>query len=253
MIKQTISFAYLILSLDKERLFSFIFSVTLEFEEPHVAPVGRKLVRTTNWNSMSNVKGKELGHCAEGSGINEKWRQRDTREEGLSYWMIRRFEEENEFFNNFWASYISSVQFSRSVMSNSLRPHEPQHNRPPCASPTAGVHSNPCPLSRWCYPTIYPLLSPSPHALNLSQYQGFFQWVSSSHQVTKGLELQLQDQSFQWILRVDFLWCWLVWSSCSQRDSQESSNTRLRRHQFFGAQPFLLSSSQIHTGLLEEP
>ena len=83
-------------------------------------------------------------------------------------------------------------------MSNSLRPHEPQHNRPPCASPTAGVHSNPCPLSRWCYPTIYPLLSPSPHALNLSQYQGFFQWVSSSHQVAKVLEFQLQHKTAKW-------------------------------------------------------
>ena len=49
---------------------------------------------------------------------------------------------------------FSSVQFSRSVMSDSLWPHEPQHNRPPCPSPTPGVHPNPCPLSRWCHPTI---------------------------------------------------------------------------------------------------
>ena len=49
---------------------------------------------------------------------------------------------------------ISSVQFSRSVMSNSLRPREPQHARPPCPSPTPGVHPNPCPLSRWCHPAI---------------------------------------------------------------------------------------------------
>ena len=47
-----------------------------------------------------------------------------------------------------------SVQFSRSVMSDSLRPHEPQHARPPCPSPTPGVHPNPCPLSRRCHPTI---------------------------------------------------------------------------------------------------
>ena len=46
------------------------------------------------------------------------------------------------------------VQFSHSVMSDSLRPHEPQHTRPPCPSPTPGVHPNPCPLSRWCHPTI---------------------------------------------------------------------------------------------------
>ena len=49
---------------------------------------------------------------------------------------------------------FSSVQFSRSVMSDSLRPHESQHARPPCPSPTPGVHSNSCPLSRWCYPAI---------------------------------------------------------------------------------------------------
>ena len=49
---------------------------------------------------------------------------------------------------------FSSVLFSRSVVSDSLRPHEPQHTRPPCPSPTPGVHSNSCPLSRWCHPTI---------------------------------------------------------------------------------------------------
>ena len=61
----------------------------------------------------------------------------------------------------------------------------------------------------------HPLLSPSPSAPNPSQHQGLFQWVSSSHQVAKVLELQLQHQSFQWISRVDFLWDWLVQSPCS--------------------------------------
>ena len=49
---------------------------------------------------------------------------------------------------------VPSVQFSRSVTSDSLWPHELQHSRPPCPSPTPGVHPNPCPLSRWCHPTI---------------------------------------------------------------------------------------------------
>ena len=70
----------------------------------------------------------------------------------------------------------------------------------------------------------YPLLSPSPPALNLFQHQGLFQWADSSHQVGKVLELELQHQSFQWIFRVDFLWEGLVWSCCP-RDSQESSPT----------------------------
>ena len=50
--------------------------------------------------------------------------------------------------------YLSSVQFSRSVVSNSLRPHESQHTRPPCPSPTPGVHSDSRPSSQWCHPAI---------------------------------------------------------------------------------------------------
>ena len=69
----------------------------------------------------------------------------------------------------------------------------------------------------------HPLLSPSPPALNLSQHQGLFKWVSSLHQVSKGLEFQLQHQSFQWTFRTDFLYDGLVGSPCSPRDSQESS------------------------------
>ena len=71
----------------------------------------------------------------------------------------------------------------------------------------------------------HPLSSPSPPALNLFQLQGLFQWVSSSHQVAKVLEFQLQHQSFQWIFRTDFLQDGLFGSPCSPRDSQESSPT----------------------------
>ena len=67
-----------------------------------------------------------------------------------------------------------------------------------------------------------PLLSPSPPTFNLPQHQGLFKWASSSHQVAKVLEFQLQHQSFQWIFRTDFLYDWQVWS-CNPRDSQESS------------------------------
>ena len=69
----------------------------------------------------------------------------------------------------------------------------------------------------------HPLSSPSPPALNLSQHQGLFKWVSSSHQVAKVSEFQLQHQSFQWTPRTDFLYDGLVGSPCSPRDSQESS------------------------------
>ena len=80
----------------------------------------------------------------------------------------------------------------------------------------------------WIGDAIQPsptLSSPSPPTFNLSQRQGLFQWVDSSHQVAKVLEFQLQHQSFQWIFRADFLQDWLVWSPCSPRDSQESSPT----------------------------
>ena len=68
----------------------------------------------------------------------------------------------------------------------------------------------------------YPLLPPSP-VLSLSQHQGLFQWVGSSHQVAKFLELHLQHQSFQWIFKVYILSNWPIWSPCSSRDSQKSS------------------------------
>ena len=97
------------------------------------------------------------------------------------------------------------------------------------------------------------LSSPSPPALNLAQHQGLFKWVSSSHQVAKILELQLQHQSFQWIFRMDFLYDWLVWSPYSPRDSQESSPTPEVKSIIFGVQLSLWLSPQIHTWLLEKP
>ena len=92
-----------------------------------------------------------------------------------------------------------------SVVCDSLRPHGLQHARLPCPSPTPGVYSSSCPLSHDAIQPSHPLLSPSPPTFNLSQHQGLFQWVSSSRQVAKVLEFQLQHQSFQWIFRIDFL------------------------------------------------
>ena len=97
------------------------------------------------------------------------------------------------------------LQCSRSVGSDSLRPHEPQHTRPPCPSPTPRVYPNSCPSSRWCHPTISSCVFPSPPALNLSQHQDLFKSVSSSHEVAKVLDFQVQQQSFQWTPRTDLL------------------------------------------------
>ena len=114
-----------------------------------------------------------------------------------------------------------SVQFSRSAVSDSLWPHGLQHVRLPCPSPTLGVYSNSCPLSQWCYPTISFSVIPFSSCLQSLPVSGFFQWVSSLHQVAKALEFQLQHQSFQWTLRTD-LEDGLVGSPCSPRDSLKS-------------------------------
>ena len=118
---------------------------------------------------------------------------------------------------------MNKHQFSHSVMSDSLQSHGLQHTRPPCLSSTPEVYSNSCPFSQGCHPTISSSVMPSPPAFNVAQHQGLFKWVSSSHQVAKGLEFQLKYHSFQWIFMTDFLQDWLVWSPCSPRDSQESS------------------------------
>ena len=88
-----------------------------------------------------------------------------------------------------------SVQFRRSVVSDSLRPHKSQHVRPPCPSSTPGVHSNSRPSSQWCHPAMYPLSSPSPSAPNLSQHQSLFKWVNSSHDVAKVLDFSFSISS----------------------------------------------------------
>ena len=113
--------------------------------------------------------------------------------------------------------------FSRSVMSDSLRPHGLQYTRLPYPSLSPWVCSNSCPLSRWWNATISSSVLVFSSCPNLSQHQDVIQWIGSLHQVAKELEFRLQYQYFQWIFRTDFLYYWLVWSPCCPRDSQESS------------------------------
>ena len=141
-------------------------------------------------------------------------------------WMwSMRFRKESKTTSIFCSEWMILL-FSRSVVSDSLRPHRLHHARLPCPSPSPRVCSDSCPLSWWCHPTIlcsgHSSLTP---ALNLSQHHGLFQGISSSHQVAKVMELQLQHQSFQWIFRTDLLSDGLVWSPCSPTVSQESSPT----------------------------
>ena len=72
-----------------------------------------------------------------------------------------------------WVLSTYSVQFSCSVVSDSLRPHQSQHTRPPCPSPTRGVHSNSCPSSRWCHPAVSSSVVPFSSCPNPSQHQVF--------------------------------------------------------------------------------
>ena len=104
-------------------------------------------------------------------------------------------------------SQFSSVHFSRSVVSDSLRPHEPQHARPPCPSPTPGVHPNPCPLSRWCHPTISSSVIPfssCPQSFSASgsfQMSQLFAWGGQSTGAsasTSALPMNTQDWSLGW-------------------------------------------------------
>ena len=120
---------------------------------------------------------------------------------------------------------ILYIQFSHSVMSNSLQPHELQHTRPPCSSPTSGVCPNPCPLSRWYHPAISTFVIRFCFCPQSFPALGSFQMSQLSTSGAKVLAFQLQHQSFQCIFRTDFLLDGLVGSPCSPRDSQESSPT----------------------------
>ena len=145
----------------------------------------------------------------------------------------------------------SSVQFSCSVVSDSLRPHESQHARPPCPSPTLGVHPNSCPLSPWCHPTISSSAVPFSSCSQSFQHQGLFKWVRSSHQVAKILEFQLQHQSFQWTpglisFRMDWLDLLAVQGTLNSLLQHHNSKASILRHSIFFMDP--LSHPYMTTG-----
>ena len=149
---------------------------------------------------------------------------------------------------------ISSVQFSRSVMSNSLWPPESQHTRPPCPSPTPGVHSNSRPLSQWCHPAISSSVVPfssCPQSLPASEpfpMSQLFSWGGQSTGVS-ALASFLPKNSQDWSPLE-----WTAWISLqSNWLSRVFSNTTVQKHQFFGPQLSSQSSSHIHTWPLEKP
>ena len=137
---------------------------------------------------------------------------------------------------NLTTNSFSSVQFSRSVVSDSLQPQGPQHARPPCPSPTTRVYPNSCPLSWWCHPTILSSVIPFSSCLqSFPESQSFPKsalrirwpkyWSSAS---TSILPMNTQDWSPLG---------WTGWISLQSKGlSRVFSNTTVQKHQFFGAQ-----------------
>ena len=159
----------------------------------------------------------------------------------------------------YWATWgdvltFSSVQFSHSVVSDSLQPHELQHARPPCPSPTPGVHSNSRLSSQWCHPAISSSVIPfssCPQSLPASEFfpiSQLFTWGGQSTGVSalaSVLPMNTQDQSPL---------AWTGWISLQSKwFSMVFSNTTVQKHQFFGVQFSSQSNSHIHTWPLEKP
>ena len=148
----------------------------------------------------------------------------------------------------------NSVQFSRSVMSDSLWPHESQHARPPCPSPTPGVHSDSHPSSQWCHPAISssvipfsscPQSLPGSGSFPMSQ---LFAWGGQSTGVS-ALASFPPKKSQGW-----FPSEWTGWISLLSKElSRVFSSTTVQKHQFFSTQPSSQSNPHIHTWPLEKP
>ena len=144
-------------------------------------------------------------------------------------------------------STLSSVQFSRSVVSDSLRPHELQHARPPCPSPTPRVHSDSRPLSQWCHPAISSsvvALSSCPQSVPASEsfpMNQLFAWGGQSTGVSASASV-LPKNTQGWSALE-----WTGWISLQFKGlSRVFSNTTVKKHQFFGAQLSSQSNSHIH-------
>ena len=152
--------------------------------------------------------------------------------------LLQELQNCNSPLNNHQQENVQSVsQFSRSVVSNSLQPHEPQHARPPCPSPTPGVHPNPCSSSWWCHSTISSSIVPfssCPHTFPASGSFPLSQLFASGGQSigvsasTSVLTMNIQDWS---PLR------WTGWISLKSKGlSRVFCNTTVQKHQFFSAQ-----------------
>ena len=149
---------------------------------------------------------------------------------------------------------FSSVQFSRSVVSDSLRPHESQHARPPCPSPTPGVHSDSHPSNRWCHPAISSSVSPFSSCPQSLQASGSFPmsqlcaWGGQSTGVSSLASFRPKNTQDWSPLE------WTGWISLQSKGlSRVFSNTTVQKHQYFSTQLSSQSNSHIHTWPQEKP
>ena len=149
---------------------------------------------------------------------------------------------------------VQSVQFSCSVVSDSLWPHGLQHARLPCPSPTPGACSNSCPSSWWCHPTILSSVDPFFSCLQSFPASGSFQvsqfFTSGGQSIGVSASAPVLPMNIQgW-----FPLGWTGWISLQSKGFlRVFSNTTVQKHQFFSTQPSLWSNSHIHTWLLEKP
>ena len=148
----------------------------------------------------------------------------------------------------------SVSQFSHSAMSDSLRPRESQHARPPCPSPILRACSNLCPSSRWCHPAISSSVVPfssCPQSLPASgsfPMSQLFAWGGQSIGVSASVSvLPMNTQDWSPL-------GWTGWISLQSKGlSRVFSNTTVQKHQFLGTQLSSQSNSHIHTWPLEKP
>ena len=147
---------------------------------------------------------------------------------------------------------ISSVQFSGSVVSDSLPPHGLQYARPPCPSPTLKVYSNSCPSSWWCHSTISSSVVPFSSRLQSFPASGSFPmsqlFASGSQSIGDSASASVLAMNIQGWFPLG-----LTGSISLQSKGLSRVFTTVDKHQFFGAQLFLWSSSHIHIWLLEKP
>ena len=138
-----------------------------------------------------------------------------------------------------YMAYFSSVQFSCSVMSNSLQSHEPQYAKPPCPSPTPRVHPNPCPSSQWCHPTISSSVVPFSSCLQSFPASGSFQMSQLSTSGGQSIRVSVSTSVFPMNTQD---WS-LGWTPCRPRDSQEPFPTPQFKSINSSALGFLYSST----------